>query len=36
MRNIREFRETEWGNLFEKYEFGKYPEYTEVKEWNPY
>lgn len=36
MRNIREFRKTEWGKLFEGYEYGEYPKYTEVKEWNPY
>jgi len=36
MKNIRAFSNTGWGKLFEKYEYGEYPEYTEVKEWNPY
>lgn len=33
---IGEFKQTEWGKLFEKYEYGKFPKYSEVKEWNPY
>ncbi|MCE8423941.1 MAG: DUF362 domain-containing protein [Candidatus Methanoperedens sp.] len=33
---IEEFKQTGWGKLFEKYEYGKFPEFTEVKEWNPY
>ena len=36
MKNIREFQKTEWGELFKNYQYGEYPEYTEVKEWNPY
>lgn len=35
-KNIDEVMKTEWGKLFEKYEYGDYPAYTEVKEWNPY
>lgn len=35
-KNIEEFKQTSWGELFEKYEYGSYPEYTEVKEWDPY
>jgi uncharacterized protein (DUF362 family) len=33
---IGEFKQTEWGKLFEKYEYGEFPEFAEVKEWNPY
>jgi len=35
-KNIGAFMKTEWGKLFESYEYGEYPKYTEVKEWNPY
>lgn len=35
-KNIDEFKKTDWGQLFERYEYGPYPEYTEVKEWDPY
>ncbi|AKB52568.1 Ferredoxin [Methanosarcina barkeri str. Wiesmoor] len=35
-KNIETFMKTEWGKLFESYEYGDYPKYTEVKEWNPY
>ncbi len=35
-KNIDKVMKTEWGELFEKYEYGDYPTYTEVKEWNPY
>jgi uncharacterized protein (DUF362 family) len=35
-KNIEEFNKTKWGKLFEEYEYGDYPEYMEVKEWNPY
>ncbi|AKB36541.1 Ferredoxin [Methanosarcina siciliae C2J] len=35
-KNIEEFMKTEWGKLFEKYEYGDYPVFDEVKEWNPY
>jgi uncharacterized protein (DUF362 family) len=33
---IKEFRKTEWGKLFDQYPYGEFPEYTEVKEWDPY
>lgn len=33
---IDEFKKTEWGKLFDIYEYGKFPECPEVKEWNPY
>jgi uncharacterized protein (DUF362 family) len=35
-RKIKRFSETGWGKLFNKYEYGKFPEYTEVKDWDPY
>jgi len=35
-RKIAEFMKTEWGQAFEKYEYGPYPKYTEVKDWDPY
>ncbi|WP_406657578.1 DUF362 domain-containing protein [Methanolobus sp. ZRKC2] len=35
-KHIDEFKKTEWGNLFGGYEFGKFPEYEEITEWNPY
>ena len=35
-RNIKEFMKTNWGELFEKYPYGEFPEYNEVKEWDPY
>lgn len=34
--HINEFKKTGWGHLFEKYKYGKYPRYKEVKNWNPY
>jgi uncharacterized protein (DUF362 family) len=33
---IREFSGTDWGKLFGKYGYGKLPEYTEVRDWDPY
>ena len=35
-RNIKEFMKTDWGRLFEKYPYGEFPEYSEVKGWDPY
>jgi hypothetical protein len=35
-RKIKQFATTDWGNLFDKYEYGEFPEYTEIKEWDPY
>ena len=35
-RNIKEFMKTNWGELFEKYPYGEFPAYNEVKEWDPY
>ena len=33
---IKKFMRTDWGKLFGKYEYGEFPEYKEVKDWNPY
>ncbi|HEC67572.1 MAG TPA: DUF362 domain-containing protein [Candidatus Desulfofervidus auxilii] len=33
---IKKFMRTDWGKLFEKYEYGEFPEYKEVKDWDPY
>ncbi|MHC1632098.1 MAG: DUF362 domain-containing protein [Methanotrichaceae archaeon] len=35
-RKIREFMETSWGQVLKEYPYGMFPEYKEVKEWNPY
>jgi hypothetical protein len=35
-KNIDEFKKSEWGGLFDKYEYGPFPEFKEVKEWDPY
>ena len=33
---IKEHMNTDWGQMFEKYEKGEFPEYSEVKDWDPY
>ena len=35
-KNIETFNKTPWGEMFNKYEYGEFPEFTEVKEWDPY
>ena len=35
-KNIEKFKTTEWGRKFDEYEYGEFPKYKEVKEWNPY
>jgi len=35
-KKINRFKKTQWGNLFDEYEYGEFPEYEEVKEWDPY
>lgn len=35
-RFIKKFYQDSWGKQFNKYEYGKYPQYGTVKEWNPY
>ena len=34
--NIEHFNSTEWGQMFDKYEYGKFPEFKEIKDWDPY
>jgi len=33
---IKQFMKTDWGELFKKYPYGKFPEYKAVQEWDPY
>lgn len=35
-KKIDEFKKNEWGQLFEKFDYGPFPEFTEVKDWDPY
>lgn len=35
-KKIDEFKKTEWGQLFKKFDYGPFPEFTEVKDWDPY
>jgi len=35
-RKIKGFMKTEWGELFKEYPYGEFPDYKEVKEWDPY
>lgn len=35
-KNIETFNKTPWGKMFNKYEYGEFPEFNEVKEWDPY
>lgn len=35
-KKIEEFKKTGWGKLFDEYDYGTYPEFKEVKEWDPY
>lgn len=35
-KHIDEFKKTEWGQMFDKYRYGKYPKHNKVKNWNPY
>lgn len=35
-RKIKKFKMTEWGNLFDSYEYGEKEEYPKIKDWNPY
>ncbi|MBM4241562.1 MAG: DUF362 domain-containing protein [Euryarchaeota archaeon] len=35
-KKINAFNKTGWGRFFDKYQYGKFPEYDEVKDWNPY
>lgn len=35
-KKINEFKKTSWGKMFDEYAYGDFPEYKEVKEWDPY
>lgn len=35
-KKIEEYKKTNWGQMFDKYEYGDFPEYKEVKDWDPY
>ena len=35
-KKINEYKKTNWGQLFDKYPYGDFPEYTEIKNWDPY
>ncbi|WP_414469628.1 DUF362 domain-containing protein [Methanobacterium sp. ACI-7] len=35
-KHINEYKKTPWGQMFDKYSYGEFPEYKEVKEWDPY
>ncbi len=35
-KKIREFKKTCWGKMFDTYTYGDFPEYKEVKDWDPY
>lgn len=35
-RRIDRFMKTDWGGLFQAFEYGEFPDYKEVKDWDPY
>jgi len=35
-RKIKKFQKTEWGKLFDRYEYGEKEKYPKIKDWNPY
>ncbi|HDR53408.1 MAG TPA: DUF362 domain-containing protein [archaeon] len=35
-KHIRTFNQMGWGPLFTQYPYGRYPKFTDVKEWDPY
>ncbi|MGF7117800.1 DUF362 domain-containing protein [Methanobacterium oryzae] len=35
-KKINEFKNTSWGQMFDKYPYGNFPQYKEVKNWDPY
>ena len=35
-RKIKKFQETEWGKLFDSYEYGEKEKYPKIKDWNRY
>jgi hypothetical protein len=35
-KKIGEYKKTNWGQMFDTYEYGDFPIYKEVKDWDPY
>ncbi|MFX1285636.1 MAG: LAGLIDADG family homing endonuclease [Promethearchaeota archaeon] len=35
-RRIKKFQQTEWGKLYDRYEYGEKEQYPKIKDWNPY
>ncbi|MFX0123743.1 MAG: DUF362 domain-containing protein [Candidatus Hodarchaeota archaeon] len=35
-RKIKKFQETDWGRLYDSYEYGEKEQYPKIKDWNPY
>ncbi|MGZ7069326.1 MAG: DUF362 domain-containing protein [Methanobacterium sp.] len=35
-KKIEEYKKTNWGHMFDEYEYGNFPQYDEVKDWDPY
>jgi uncharacterized protein (DUF362 family) len=35
-RKIKKFQETDWGRLYDSYEYGEKEKYPKIKDWNPY
>ncbi len=35
-RKIEKFQQTEWGKLFDSYDYGEKEQYPKIKDWNPY
>jgi uncharacterized protein (DUF362 family) len=35
-RRVNQFMQTDWGRLFQSYGYGEFPDYKEVKSWDPY
>ncbi|MGZ7043109.1 MAG: DUF362 domain-containing protein [Methanobacterium sp.] len=35
-KKIKEYKKTNWGHMFDEYEYGNFPQYDEVKDWDPY
>ncbi len=35
-KKIEEYKKSSWGQMFDDYEYGDFPKYEEVKDWDPY
>lgn len=35
-KKIEEYKKSNWGQMFDDYEYGDFPKYEEVKDWDPY